>query len=185
MGKTCYIFASGSYDNKSIECFNDESLIIAADGGYDYCVANNINVDIIVGDFDSIKNNTNDHKCLKFSREKDETDTLLAIDYGIKQGYKTFVIYGGLGNRIDHTLGNIQLLKYMLIKNCKGYLISDEQVVCAIDKEIYFNNTYKGYISILSIDDVSNITIKGLKYEITNYDIVNSYPLGISNEFIL
>ena len=43
----------------------------------------------------------------------------------------------------------------------------------------------KGYISVFSLSDVSKgVRIKNLKYELDNYELKNTFPLGVSNEFI-
>ena len=42
-----------------------------------------------------------------------------------------------------------------------------------------------GYISVFSLTDVSKgVTLKNLKYELTNQTLLSSFPLGVSNEFI-
>jgi thiamine pyrophosphokinase len=42
--------------------------------------------------------------------EKDETDLELALFTALERGAKEITILGGLGGRLDHTLGNIYLL---------------------------------------------------------------------------
>jgi thiamine pyrophosphokinase len=41
-----------------------------------------------------------------------------------------------------------------------------------------------GNISIFSYNKESIISIKNLQYELDNYKLTNSFPLGVSNSFI-
>ena len=47
--------------------------------------------------------------------EKDDTDTLLCLKYGMELGYREFLMIGGIGGRLDHTMANIQTLLLSLI----------------------------------------------------------------------
>ena len=53
-----------------------------------------------------------------FPSEKDDTDLMLAIKQGFESGCDDFLIFGATGGRVDHLLGNIQSLGYVL--SCGG-----------------------------------------------------------------
>src|SRR6267154_764394 len=65
-------------------------FFIAADAGATTALSLGINLDIVIGDFDSIDKKTlsvlekQKTKLLRFPKEKNETDTELAIDYAAK-----------------------------------------------------------------------------------------------------
>ncbi len=86
----------------------EEVDIICADGGYRHCPRTPI---AVIGDFDSSVLPTG-VKTIRYSKEKDETDGQLAIDYALRSGYEKITIYGALGGDIGHVLGNIGLLSY-------------------------------------------------------------------------
>ena len=48
-----------------------------------------------------------------------------------------------------------------------------------------FSAENKGYISVFSLcDESKGVTIENLKYEVKDFTIKSSMPIGISNEFI-
>ena len=91
-------------------------FIIAADKGSECLYNYNIIPDLLLGDFDSAKKEILDNiklqvkEVLEFPPEKDYTDTEIAIIEAIKRGAKKIYLFGAIGSRMDHTLGNIGLL---------------------------------------------------------------------------
>ncbi|MEE0945513.1 MAG: thiamine diphosphokinase [Acutalibacteraceae bacterium] len=183
MNKICFVFGAGEIRNAKIK---ENSLIISADGGYEYLKKNNITPHIILGDFDSLGYVPKGENVIVYPAVKDSTDMALAVEKGIKLGCETFVLYGGMGGRIDHTLANIQLLSLLAEKGKKGYLVDTENVVTAIcNSQITFSKEYIGFISVFSHSNKSEgVSIKGLKYELNDQTLLNNVALGVSNEFI-
>ena len=185
MEKICYIIAAGEIDKLDFQAASDD-LVICADGGLSAAEKAGIQPDLIVGDFDSLGvvptgSNVVVHPC-----EKDETDSFLAIECGINRGYKTFVMYGMLGGRIDHSIANIQLLSRLSQSGMNGVLIGKNTIIETLtNSEKTFEENEKGIISIFSLTDFSEgVTLEGLKYELNNARLTSDFPLGISNEFI-
>ena len=52
------------------------------------------------------------------------------------------------------------------------------------EESISFRENLEGYLSIFSISDSCNISLNNLKYSLENKEITNTFPMGISNEFI-
>lgn len=111
---------------------------------------------------------------------------MLAVKEGLNRGYETFVIYGGLGGRLDHTIANIQTLSYIAKKGAAGYLAGSGMVITAVkDSTITFTEKHQGYISIFcSGKDAEGVCIEGLKYKLDKATLSSSFPIGVSNEFI-
>ncbi len=169
------------------------SFIIALDGGLVFCAEQNIGPDMIVGDFDSLPlqkqvllENYSKEIIQKLPCEKDDTDTLAAIKLAIQKGFNAFTIYGGLGGRFSHSLANIQSLMYLKEKGLQGELVGDNSRIFLIkDESVILAAQDKGYISIFSFSEVAEgVTLKNLKYEIEDVKLYNSFPIGVSNEFI-
>ena len=100
--KTCYIIGGGDFDGLFDEIKKDD-LVIAADRGYTLAKDKNIKVDYVIGDFDS-STKPSDAKVVSLNPIKDFTDTVAAIEMAKDMGYKSIIIYGGLGGRESHTI---------------------------------------------------------------------------------
>jgi thiamine pyrophosphokinase len=110
---------------------------------------------------------------------------MLAVKEGLARGYKTFIINGGLGGRLDHTLANIQILVYIAKRGAQGILFGHRTCITAIiDGTASFVSGISGCISVFSAGNVAEgVTLTGLKYPLVNATLTCDYPLGVSNEF--
>lgn len=186
MKKICYIVGAGDVPEKKI-IIGDSDYIICADAGYKHMGIFSRQPDLVIGDFDSLGAVPDFENKIVLPPEKDDTDMTLAVSEGIKKGYDTFVIFGGLGGeRMDHSIANIQLLHFICEKGCIGFLVNGSRIFTAIkNRKASFSNECEGYISVFSLTDKSDgVTIKNLKYELSDYTMKNSAVLGVSNEFI-
>lgn len=179
--KTCYIIGGGSYDG-----FFDKKekgdMIIAADRGYKLIEKENIEVDYIIGDFDS-STKPDLSRVISLNPIKDYTDTVAAIEFARKKGYTNIVIYGGLGGRESHTLANIRSMYHYKKEGLTIKLKSQKKEVFIVDSK--FSYEYKDkdfYVSIFSLDDKTRLSLKGLFYELEDYKLKIEDALGVSNE---
>ena len=179
--KICYIIGAAKAPELYIK--KENSFVIAADGGL-------LNLeetipDISVGDFDSLGFVPKNCKTEVLPVEKDVTDTAYAAYFAEEKGFKTIVIYGGMGGRPDHTFANISLLASLSKKGIRAYLIGDGYVTTAItDSNIDFEEAKKGTVSVFSADTVAEgVTEEGLKYPLQNYNLKFSDHIGVSNSF--
>ncbi|MEZ5215981.1 MAG: thiamine diphosphokinase [Ilumatobacteraceae bacterium] len=91
----------------------DADLVVAADSGYDHAVAAGVDVDVLVGDLDSISQDgrrraTADGIRIERHRpDKDETDTELALRAAMDDGCRRIVGVSAVGDRIDHFLATV------------------------------------------------------------------------------
>lgn len=186
MPEKCYITGAGSHYYNDNFSPSAEDLVIAADGGFIFNSLHSIKTDIIIGDFDSLTDSTPEAETvIRLNPVKDETDMLCAVNAGLERGCSEFHLYGGTGGRTEHTFANIQVLNYLARKGKKGFLYSENEIMTVIrSSEISFDKNMKGYISVFALDtECEGVTETGLKYEIENYTMTNSFPIGVSNEF--
>ena len=91
-------------------------LVVCADRGAAHCRKAGVPVDLLVGDLDSLDPRLAaelEHQgveCLLSPVEKDETDGQLALDAALEHGADEAVLLAATGGRLDHLLGNLQLL---------------------------------------------------------------------------
>ena len=181
----CYIVGAGeNYGLDFTPSPND--FVIAADAGLCYLEQRGIAADLVIGDFDSINALPAHPNTMALNPEKDDTDMLAAVREGIKAGYSVFHIYCGTGGRIDHTIANLQVLAYLAQNGMQGFLFDKDSVMTAItNQKITFAKIPSGYISVFSYTEKSEgVYLQGLKYELNNAALTNTFPLGVSNEFI-
>lgn len=182
--KMCYIVGAAPFEGSFAPQEGD--LVVAADGGWQALQKRGIRPNIIVGDFDSSPKPEKQEgvTLICVPREKDDTDTALALKEGIRLGYTNFVFYGCLGGALDHSMANIQLLHDLASQGYQGCLCGDgvSAVVLCGGKTAHFDRLC-GRISIFSLTDVSEgVTLKGLQYPLEKYRLTNQNPLGVSNK---
>ncbi len=164
---------------------NENDLIIAVDAGFAQLKAIGIEPSMVVGDFDSLEFVPDHPNIEQHPAIKDDTDTMLAVKKGIELGCDEFLIFGGTGGRIAHTLGNIQVLSYLAESGKIGYIIDQNYIITAIQNStLLFNAKHSGYISLVPWGaNEAKVTLKGLAYELDRTPLPADKPLGISNEF--
>lgn len=199
----CIVVGAGSMAINSAtseeirKCMADSnSLLIAVDGGAKYCLEMGLEANVFIGDFDSADEQSLSQitkaeraeaaEVIRLPKEKDDTDMLAALKYGMEQGCREFYIYGGYGGRLDHTLANIQCLLYLKRRNCHGCLLDQNARTFVIkDEEVCFGAEEQGTLSLFSLNgEAYGVSISGLKYPLENDTMTNDFPIGISNEFI-
>jgi len=181
---SCVIFCAGGFDGL-IEPIIKDDLILAADGGLVHLQKLGLTPHGVLGDFDSlgyVPENAN-----IFPVEKDDTDAMLAVRQGLKQGFRRFLLYGSLdGPRLDHTLANFQTLQFLADRGAEGYLIGNTYVATVVKNgTLRFPARAQGILSVFCLGkDASGVTIQGLKYPLTEGVLSAGFPLGVSNHFI-
>lgn len=182
--------AAPSFDLIKEEMYGDYK-IICADSGANCLYSYNIVPDFLIGDFDSISQNVlNYYKESKvvienYPKDKDYTDTQIALSKAIELGAEEVVFLGCTGTRIDHTLGNIGLLLECLKINISACIKDNNNKIMLTDKSIGIDGYRGQYFSLVSFGGpVKDLTIKGAKFPLTNHYLQLGDPLTLSNEFL-
>ena len=176
----CIIFCAGEL-NHPVERPKNDDYVIAADGGYRHTERLGITPNAILGDFDSLGFVPEGAEV--FPVEKDDTDAMLAVRHGLKKGCDTFYIYGGMeGQRLDHTIANLQTLLYLEERGAMGFLFGKRQIATVIKNDTLHIPDCKGTVSVFAMGGVANgVSIRGLKYVTENITLSPGFPLGVSN----
>lgn len=185
MEPICYIVGAAPTEALPAPC--EEDFLIAADRGYASLRAAGLAPDLIMGDFDSLGFTPEGDNVLPHSPIKDDTDLLLAIRWAMERGWRRFVIYGALGGRrLDQTVASFQTLRFLADHGAAGRLVGDGWNVALLQNAaLRFPETASGWLSLfVSGEEARGVTLRGLKYELTDAALTCGMPLGVSNEFL-
>ena len=186
-----FIYTGGEIFPENItEHPKSDDLRIAADSGYKNAVTLGDRVDILLGDFDSLKEDisTLPDKIEKITvpAEKDETDTQLAVNTALSKGADDIVIIGGLDGRLDHTLSNLAILEAMSEMGVHAVITNGKNRVRYIrsTSALLARSGFK-YLSIIAADDVvKGVSLEGCKYPLENAKLSRKFQYAVSNEII-
>ena len=193
--KKIYVMAGGPVKEiPDLTAFDEPDMWVGVDKGISTLLTNNIEPNIVFGDFDSIDEdslmNIKNIEKYEYPAEKDDTDLGLAFSWALQQKPERVRIFGNTGGRIDHTLAGVQLLLQDNTLQSKTIveIIDDSNVVTAFlpgEYSLAQIAPYK-YISFFSMTSyVNDLTLKGFKYPLTNKKIRLGDTLCVSNELIL
>lgn len=197
------IIGGGSLDMDVAEALideDDDTTIIAADRGLDYCRLLHIKPFMAIGDFDSVSKSTrdlldsfeqDDVKVVRLNPVKDDSDLEAALDYVLCNTIQGDIyLLGATGSRLDHVLGNLSLLAlaarhdrhcYMVDRTNRIRLIRAGETVL-----IKKNEQYGKYVSLLPVfGKCEGVRATGVYYPLDNAVIGDGksyFTLTISNE---
>ena len=190
--KTTLIITGGNIKSEFLKKhleINKYNTIIAVDKGLEALDKLEIEPNYIIGDFDSISEiilKKYEKNIITLNKEKDYTDTHMALKLAIEIKSDKVVILGATGTRIDHTIANIHILKEALANNLQCTIMDENNKIFLIDKstEIKQDKNYK-YLSIIPLTtEATGITLKGFKYLLNNGKLTVGESIGVSNEQI-
>jgi thiamine pyrophosphokinase len=185
---------------KNFQSLNDV-FIIAADGGAFHCSNLRITPNVIIGDMDSITKGmieklgsrsgssigaaaAGDIRFISFNQDKDESDTQLALDYLVKNGYEKIIVIGAFGSRADHSYANLSLLSSPAYDSVKVSIITENSEIYVVKDPCTIKGEIGKKISIFSLTPFTFFEkTTGLKFKLKNEKLLFSPARGLSNEF--
>lgn len=171
------------------ELVSSSQFVIAADGGIkNFLSHEDLRPNLIVGDFDSAplkewETLYADVPRVTFPKEKDYTDTELAIIEALKLPVEEIYLLGATGSRLDHTLANMMLLRRIERAGKQGVILDDHneirQIVAGLT--IVEKGTWS-FMSLVPISERLCVSLKGFKYPLDRAIIDQDSTVTISNE---
>jgi thiamine pyrophosphokinase len=177
--------------------WSDVGLVIAADGGALAADEAGLRVDLVVGDGDSlgeagVADLRNRRVPVELSkRDKDESDTELAVLAALARGATAITIVGGFGGRLDHELANLWLLALPALGDRSVELLDGRTRVTLVrapgaDGGGAVNRALDGragdVVTLLPLGgDVEGITTTGLRYPLRDEPLRLGPARGLSN----
>lgn len=186
------LVGNGDKDEGMCDEIRSASIVIGVDRGALWLLEHGIVPAIAVGDFDSVSQKEMERiktECADvrvYPAEKDKADMELAIDVAQSLYPKGEArIFGALGKRIDHTLGNIGLLEHCYVIGMPAEVV-DEQSRIRYIKTIHTIKRDKRYpyLSVIPVGKSASVTMQGVQYPVDHKIFYRSSTLGISNRII-
>lgn len=195
MSKCGVIISGGNINRSFADAFLGQvnpEIIIGADRGLCYFYESGVNPTHIVGDFDSVPEkvigyyrNLGIIPIREFNPVKDATDTEIALQLAIELGVKKLWILGATGNRVDHVIANIQILKIALDAGVEAYVIDECNRIRLIDREFRLckEEAFGEYFSVFPLGGcVERFSISGAKYPLHNHTLSPYDSRCVSNQ---
>ncbi|MDD5370033.1 MAG: thiamine diphosphokinase [Anaerolineaceae bacterium] len=187
------IFANGDLPDPDAAqaLLKPDDRLIAADGGMRHMVRLGLMPALLVGDLDSLapgllpRLESAGARTVRHPSHKDETDLELALRLAVDEGYRDLLVVGGLGGRLDHTLGNLSLLRDPALHDCTVRLDDGLEEVFWITGQAELSGAPGDVVSLLPLQgDVSGVTTQGLEYPLHGETLYPYKTRGISNVMI-
>lgn len=173
---------------------NQKFHFIGVDGGCLKLMEEELPIDLAIGDFDSISSGDKEilknyaSNMIEFPSEKDFTDFEEALMWVAKvYPQQKIHVLGAFGGRVDHAISCLWtmfrpelqvLIPYLSLEdewNHISFLIPGDYVIEKLD--------YTKYLSFITTGPIEQLTLKNVKYTLSNQDY--DFPIAlISNEFI-
>jgi thiamine pyrophosphokinase len=170
-----------------------DDFFIFCDGGLNHCMELNVVPDLILGDFDSYTEKKIENIKTEFSKadiiilpkEKDDTDSMYAAKKVLEAGFTEVLMIGSAGNRFDHTMVNVSLLRFFYSNEIKAQIIDDCSVIQFIGQNKIEVSPEFSYFSIIVLSDkCSGVTITNAKYPLKDAKITGLWQYAVSNEVL-
>lgn len=171
-------------------------LVVAVDKGMAAARALGICPDYVVGDYDSAPEGVLEEMQERFlatgkpvirtyQPEKDATDTEIAVNLALSLEPDSITILGATGTRFDHALANVHMLYLALMREIPAVLVDGHNRIFLADKpfQIRKKEAFGDYVSLLPFtESVEGVTLRGMKYPLTDHRLEMGSSLGVSNE---
>ena len=183
--RRCVIICASPYSQPDFirESIDVNDYVICADGGFDTALKAGVKPDIVIGDFDSKKKESDVNiKSIVLPVEKDDTDGIYCVRYAMSEGFEEFLILGATGGRADHMYANLSLLKFIYKKNGYGILEDKFTYIMYTEEKLIIRSEKGKTVSVLPFGcESAEVTLKGFKYKADRLVMDSVFPIGISN----
>jgi thiamine pyrophosphokinase len=157
-------------------------FIVAADGGANIARAVGLLPDFVVGDLDSITQETRRHfagvQVLHVTRQ-DNTDLEKALDVIADEGECEVTILGATGNRLDFTLANLSVL-WNYTRRVHWNVRGDGWRAFPVVGRTVIDAPRGATVSLVPFGPCSGITLRGMRYPLRNA-AMKIGKVGVSN----
>lgn len=160
--------------------------VVAADSGFDQALKLSYMPDLVVGDMDSVVHTAelNDFPPERkkiWPREKDETDTELALRLLWQEGFREIAVLGGGGGRLDHTIGILSLFEREIHPTV---WLTDREMVVLVEDSFSIRTCIGEIVSVFTVGgQAAGLRSEGLKWSLNGLTWTRG-DMGVSNETV-
>lgn len=157
-------------------------LVVAADGGANVCLHFGVAPDVIIGDLDSVTQETlrrSARSLLLRVNRQDNTDLEKALDFLAANGVPEAVILGADGRRIDFTLGNLAIL-WRYHGRISLTVAGDGWYAVPVRGRMPIDAPVGTVVSIIPSGRVAGLTLRGFRYPLRDA-AMRIGEIGVSN----
>ena len=182
------VVSHGEVDPADVAHVRGADLIIVADGGSDHVRRWGIEPHVVIGDLDSVAPEAvmGTARVERHPREKDQTDTELALARAIASGADEIVLVGALGGpRIDHALANALLLAGIDRASARVRIVHGPMSMRLVrgGERLVLGGKEGELVSLLAIaGDARGVRTEGLRYPLDGETLRLGSSRGVSNE---
>lgn len=153
----------------------------AADGGLRFAQRLELPLRKILGDFDSAEQPALP-KVTVYPCEKDQTDSALALDTALRDGYREIWLIAPFGGRLDHSVANLSLLERAERSGAVLYLYDGLNLAFLLPEGTHRLDSRFRYISFFPWRSPAILSLMDFKYPLTRHTLPPAETLGVSNE---
>ena len=187
------VVASGDLAAEDVRWLDRAELVVAADGGAATLERIGRRPDRLVGDLDSVDASLVARLAEagvpidRHPRDKDATDTELALGHAVAGGATEIVLLGALGGeRLDHELANLLLLADSEAARLPVRMVRGPTTVRVLHPgTLALEGRVGDLVSLLPIGrDAAGVTTDGLRWALDGATLHIGRSRGISNEIV-
>ena len=164
--------------------------VIAADGGLDRATALGLDVDVVVGDLDSVSAGAlaaaeaAGARVVRHPEAKDATDLELALAEAVRLGGRRVLVVASAGGRLDHLLGSLLLLGADPYAGIELDAIVGDALVHVVRGERALRGSPAALVSLLAVGGpATGVVTSGLDFPLAGETLLPGSSRGISNVF--
>jgi thiamine pyrophosphokinase len=183
---TTVVVLSGGPDRPAVDTLPPGATVIAADGGAELARCLGLEVDLVVGDLDSISAATlaGIAQVERHAAEKDATDLELALKAALRLEPERILVLGSAGGRLDHLFGSLLLLAAEAYADVQVDAQFGSAAVHVVRGERMLQGDPGDLISLFAVHGpASGVVTHGLVYPLRSETLEPGSSRGVSNVF--
>lgn len=186
--RTCALVGASTFNVEQFKSMYEAEAfdcVIAVDGGLRSLEEIGVKADLVLGDFDSLGYVPTGIRTVRFSKDKAHSDMELALKRAKTQRFDSVVVFGGLGQRLDHTLANLLVFSKYSELGLKVTAIDEDSAIFFLTGPDIFEAPAceSGTVSVFAMSDrTEGVFERGMKWDLDDVVLTNRESLGLSNE---